>query len=221
MSQNCNISISCNIPSVLSIFKYNSGEINNKFITDEVKRNGLLCTVRSLVMVRESVASARGLITRLESQNFQQCRTIVIPSLPFLEIIHNRKYIVCKIIQKEKKKRKHTWYHYREHGDSQTKFVLGIVFEFLPSTSGSRNLKDSYTAMTGIQKNLCRECKACPQILMNNASCPTYETMPFWGSSTIHTRTYTYICARTRTHTHTHTRSFYALSRELESWRRI
>lgn len=43
-----------------------------------------------------------------------------------------------------------------------------------------------HTAMTGIQKS-CAECKACPQTLMNNTSCPTYETIPFRGSSTIHT----------------------------------
>lgn len=87
----------------------------------------------------------------------------------------------------------------RKHDETETKFVLGIVFEFLPSTSGSRNLKDSYR-YDRHSKNLCRECKACPQILMNNASCPTYETIPFRGSSTIHTHDASMSCPDSSSH---------------------
>ena len=76
----------CNIFSVLSlsIFKYNPGETNNKFTTKSVlnllliismqrytdefqkKATILLCTIRSLVMVRNQLPAQRGLPLVLE-----------------------------------------------------------------------------------------------------------------------------------------------------------
>ena len=74
----------CNICSVLSIFKCNSGETNDKFIAsskflssgiiptspEETENDELLYTIRSLVMVREISCQRKGLILSPRDRTF-------------------------------------------------------------------------------------------------------------------------------------------------------